>query len=94
MDDELQKIAEGKSDTKTAMAVFAVTMKQTRDDVKDVKGLLAQDYATKAGVTADVNELDRRLKQVENIVFGGVKLILVAFALALIGIVISTRGGN
>lgn len=94
MDDELEKIASGKSDTKTAMAVFAVTMRQTRDDVKDVKGLLTKDYATKDGVAADVTELDRRLKLVESIVYGGVKLILVAFALALIGIVISVKAGS
>ena len=94
MDDELQKIAEGKSDTKTSMAVFAVTMKQTRDDVQDVKHLLTNEYVTKDGIAGTTNELDRRVKLLETVVFGAVKLILTAFAIGLIATVIAVKAGS
>lgn len=88
MDQELDRIAQGKSDTKTALAVFAVTLKQTRDDVHEMKKLLGSEYATKGYVDAKTDALEARVKMLERIVYGAVGLILLSVFGALVALVV------
>lgn len=88
MDEELDRIANGKTDTKTAMAVFAVTLKQARDDIHDVKKLLASEYATKQYTDGKVAALEARIKMLERIVYGAVGVILLAVFGALVALVV------
>lgn len=84
MDEELDKIVDGKSNIKTAMAVFAVTLRQARDDIKDVKLLLANEYAPKSAVAA----LESRIRMLERIIYSAVGVILVTVLGALLTLVV------
>lgn len=88
MDDELDKIAKGKSDSKTAQAVFAVVLSQVKQDLSEVKELLNNDYAKKSDITA----LSNRIKMLEGIVYGAVGIILLAVFGALIALVVRQPG--
>lgn len=83
-DDELQRVAEGKTNTRTAQAVFAVVLQQVRKDIEDVKKLLQSDYAKKA----DTDALEARIKMLERIVYGAVGIILLAVFGALVALVL------
>jgi hypothetical protein len=88
MEDELQKVARGKTDSKTAQAVFAVVLSQVQGDLKEVKELLGNDYAKKTDITA----LNNRIKMLERIVYGAVGIILFAVFGALIALVVRSGG--
>lgn len=88
MDDELQKVAKGKTDSKTAQAVFAVVLSQVQKDLTEVKELLNNDYAKKS----DISALSNRIKMLERIVYGAVGIILLAVFGALIALVVRQPG--
>lgn len=84
MDDELKKIVDGKTDGKTAQAVFALVLSQVRVDIASVKTSLEKEYATNAQIAA----LDTRVKMLEKLVYGAVGIILLAVFGALIALVV------
>lgn len=84
MDDELKKIGEGKTDAKTAQAVFAVVLSQVRVDISSVKTSLEKEYAT----NADIRALDTRVRILEKLVYGAVGIILLSVFGALIALVV------
>ena len=88
MDDELQKVANGKTDSKTAQAVFAVVLAQVQRDLAEVKELLNNDYAKKS----DISALSNRIKMLERIVYGAVGIILLAVFGALVALVVRQPG--
>lgn len=89
MEDELQKVVNGKTDQKTAQAVFAVVLQQVKQDLGEVKELLSNDYAKKTDIAA----LNNRIKMLERIVYGAVGIILFAVFGALVALVVRS-GGN
>lgn len=83
-EEQLRRVAEGKSDTKTALAVIAVVLEQTKKDIEDVKKSLDKGYATKA----QVQGLEARIKMLERIVYGAVGVILLTVLGALLTLVV------
>lgn len=83
-DEQLKRVADGKTDTKTALAVIAVVVGQVKKEVEDVKDSLDKGYATKADLAA----LSARIKMLERIVYGAVGVILLTVLGALLTLVL------
>lgn len=83
-DEQLKRVADGKTDTKTALAVIAVVLGQTKKEIEDVKDSLDRGYATKAALEA----VRSRLQMLERIVYGAVSIILISVLGALLTLVV------
>lgn len=85
---ELDKIiGEGKVNQATAMVIFAVELKQQGERIEELKVALAGDndrYMTKS----DFNTLEKRVSRVENAILGALIFVFIAFAGAVIGLVV------